>query len=138
MLKEDIRNIKSEISDLKKFGLTVGIVIGILGSVLLWREKEYYIYFLIISAFLIIAGLLVPAILRPLQKAWMGIAVTIGWFMTRVILSLLFFLVFTPIGLIGRLFGQDFIDRKFRIDADSYWIAKDNKDKEKSRYEKHY
>lgn len=138
MLKDDIKNIKSETTDLRKFGLTVGIVFGIFGGLLFWRGKDYYVYFMTLSAFLILSGLLAPAILKPIQKAWMGIAVTMGWFMTRVILAILFFLVFTPISLVTRIIGKDFIDKKFHTNTESYWITKEQTNLEKTRYEKQF
>ncbi|MDO8281299.1 MAG: SxtJ family membrane protein [Thermodesulfovibrionia bacterium] len=138
MLKEDIKNIRSETTDLRKFGLTVGIVFGIFGGLLFWRGKDYYVYFLTLAACLILSGLLAPAILKPIQKAWMGMAVTMGWFMTRVILAILYFLVFTPIRLIAGLFGKHFLDKKFHTDAESYWITKEQTTLEKNRYEKQF
>jgi hypothetical protein len=62
-----------------------------------------------------------PIVLKPLQKVWMTIAVVIGWVMARVVLTLLFFVVFTPMGLIARLFGKDFLILKRRGAGQSYW-----------------
>jgi len=138
MLREEIKNIKSEKSDLRKFGISVGIVLGILGGLLWWRGKDYYVYFLIISATLITFGLVLPGILKPLQKAWMTLAVTLGWFMTRVILSILFYVVFTTIGLISRLSGRQFLDLKTDNNKTSYWIARKNKPFDKKDYEKQF
>jgi hypothetical protein len=67
MLREEIKNIKSDTGDLRKFGITVGIVLALLGGLLLWREKDYSIYFLIISFVLISLGIISPIILKPVQ-----------------------------------------------------------------------
>jgi small basic protein len=138
VLREEIKNIKSEKSDLRKFGISVGIVLGILGGLLWWRGKDYYVYFLIISAVLITLGLVLPGLLKPLQKAWMTLAVTLGWFMTRVILSILFYVVFTTIGLISRLSGRQFLDLKTDNNKPSYWIARKNKPFDKRDYERQF
>ncbi len=138
MLAEDIKNIRSKKSDLRKFGVTVGIVLGLLGGVLLWRDKDLYLYFLAVSLFLIISGLISPFILKPLQKAWMTIAIVIGWFMTRLILCMLFFFLLTPIRFIARIFGKVFLDRKFRTGAKSYWIPRDTAAAGKDQYEKQF
>ena len=122
MLIEDINNIKSGKSELRKFGLTVGIVLGLLGGLLWWRGKDIHIYFLVISTLLIFFGLVFPSFLKPLQKVWMMMAVTIGWFMTRLLLSVLFFLIFTPVRMVAYLFGKDFLSRKVIKNSDSYWI----------------
>jgi hypothetical protein len=138
MLREEIKNIKSDTGDLRKFGITVGIVLALLGGLLLWREKDYSIYFLIISFVLISLGIISPIILKPVQKAWMTLAVVIGWFMTRVILSILFYLVFTPIGLIGKIFKKDFLDLEFHDNKKSYWIERKEGPREKDSYEKQF
>lgn len=138
MLIEEIKNIKSEKSDLRKFGITVGFVIGIIGGVLLLRGKDFYLYFFIVSIILVISGLLFPRLLLPIQKAWMTIAVVIGWFMTRLILSILFFLVFTPIGLIARLLGKEFLELNIDRSRDSYWIYREEKPFDRKDYERQF
>jgi hypothetical protein len=121
MIKDEIKNIKQTPKDLRKFGITVGIVLLIFGSLLLWKHKPSQFYFLSIGAFLVLAGLLLPTILRPLNKAWMTLAVLLGWLMTRIILSLLFYLVITPISLIARISGKHFLDLKIDKSRTSYW-----------------
>ncbi len=135
---EEIRNIRSEKSDLRKFGLTVGIVLGLLGGLLFWRGKEHYSYFLVISAALILSGLIVPAVLKPFQKAWMALAVIMGWFMTRFILGILFYIVFTSIGLMGRLLGKDFLDTEIDKSRQTYWNYRKPEKPGKDSYEKQF
>ena len=124
MIIKEIKSIKSGRRELGKFGITVGIVLGILGGLFLWRGRDYYSYFLILSAAFLLLGLTVPILLKPIHKVWMTLAVLLGWLMTKVILSVLFYLVVTPIGLLARLFGKDFLDLRFDTNADSYWIEK--------------
>jgi len=142
MLIDDIKKIKSEKSDLRKFGLTVGIVLGLLGGLLWWRGKDFYSYFLVIAAVLVFAGLIIPSVLKPIQKAWMTIAVVIGWFMTRVILTVLFYVVVSFTGFAAKLFGKDFLDKKFdkntNKNINSYWIPKEKIKADKSSYENQF
>ena len=51
----------------------------------------------------------------------MSFAIILGWFMTRFILSLLFYLIVTPIGLITRVLGKDFLELKKEASNGSYW-----------------
>ena len=87
---------------------------------------------------LILSGLTRPALLKPVQKVWMSFAVVMGWFMTRVILAVLFFLVVTPIGVIFKVLGKDIIGVKIDKEAESYWAEKGNVNKDKSSYEKQF
>ncbi len=140
MLKEEIKNIKSDTKELRKFGVTVGIVTGLFGGLFWWRGKDYYLYFLIISATLIFLGLAIPNILKPLQKVWMTVAVVMGWFMTRVILSILFYLVITPIRILAKLSGKNFLDVRFdkTQSKESYWVLQEKAQYEKTNYEKQF
>lgn len=112
-------------SELRKFGLTIGIAFAILGGVLFWRDRPIWIYPEFVAAALILAALLVPGLLRPVERIWMKAAHMLGIVMTHIILTLAFFLVITPIGLIMRLFGRDPMRRKFNRSASSYWIPVD-------------
>ena len=67
----------------------------------------------------------VPPFRRLLYLAWMYAAYPIGWVMSHVVLGIVFYLVFTPIGLIMRLFGKDPMQRGFRDDGGSYWREHD-------------
>jgi len=135
---EEIRDIKSGRKELREFGLTVGIIFIILGSIALWRGKQIYLYLLIPGILLVFFGLIHPAILKPLQKIWMSFSIVIGFFMSHIILSVLFYLVLTPIGLVMRLFGKDILDQRIEKNKISYWKDIENKVKPKESYERQY
>jgi len=138
VILEEIRNIKSRRRDLRSFGLTMGVVLGIIGGVLLWRNREFYPYFLIASGVFFSLGLLLPDLLKPLHKAWMSLAVVMGWVMTRFILFALFFLVVTPIGLLARLLSRDMLRLKIDRDSSSYWIKRSGNDVRRADHERQF
>ena len=106
----EIKNIKSEKSDLRKFGVSVGIILLLFAGLLFWKDRASFQVFLVIGSILLAFGLILPVILKPVYRVWMTFAIILGWFMTRAILFLLFYGVLTPIGLIMRLFGKQFLD----------------------------
>jgi hypothetical protein len=138
MIKDEIKNIKQSPKDLCKFGLTVGTVLLLIAFFLIWKHGPSQFYFLYIGAFLVLAGFLFPSILRPLNKAWMTLAVLLGWVMTRVILSLLFYLVITPISLIARISGKHFLDLKIDKTRATYWEKRKNVPSSPVDYEKQF
>jgi len=69
-------------------------------------------------------GLWKPRLLRPIYVGWMILAFPIGWTVSRIILGILFFGVFTPIALWFRLFGRDPLDRRRQPEISSYWVSK--------------
>jgi hypothetical protein len=125
-------------SELRKFGITMACGFAAFGTLVLWRGKSFFPYLYIASAVFLILGLVVPISLKSVHKVWMTLAAAMGWFMTRVILTILFFAVFTPIGAIARLLGKQFLD--FRMDAsrDTYWIRREPKEFRKSDYERQF
>ena len=139
MINEEIRNIKSGRKELRRFGLMMGIVLGLLGGFTWWRDKDCFYYFSIISAFFFFFAFAFPSALKPVNKAWMTLAILMSWVMTRVILSLLFYLGITPMGFLARLFGKDFLELRFNKNtAKSYWIPKERRKFERSDYENQF
>lgn len=68
-----------------------------------------------------LAGLIVPPAMRPVYRIWMLAAFPIGWTVSHLILAAIFYLLFTPIGLLLRIAGKDAMQRKFERDKKSYW-----------------
>ena len=135
---DEIKNISSTKKDLRKFGLTVGPFLLILGGLFLWLEKAAYPHLLIIGAALLLTGLAVPGILKPIYLGWMTFATVLGWIMTRVILTIVFFLVMTPIGFLGRLFGYKFLELKWDLAKKTYWNYRESAEPDKAIYERQF
>ena len=135
---EEIKNIKSEKSDLRNFGITVGIILLIISGFLFWKEKESFQIFLAIGITLFLAAIALPSVLKPVYWIWMIFAIILGWFMTRVILSLLFYVVFTSIGLTLRFFGKQFLELRWDKSKESYWNFRTNEHRQNENYEKQF
>ena len=135
---EEIKNIKSEKSDLRKFGITFGIILLIVSGFLFWKEKESFQIFLAIGIILFLIAISIPAVLNPVYWIWMIFAIILGWFMTRVILSLLFYIIITPIGLTLRLFGKQFLELRWDKSKESYWNFRTNEHRQNENYEKQF
>lgn len=135
---EEIKNIKSGKTDIRKFGILVGIILMIIGGILFWKEKETFEIWLIIGIILFVVGLAIPIILKPVYWVWMVFAAILGWFMTRVILGLFFYVIFTSIGLISRLFGKQFIELKWNKKDSTFWNYRSKSIFEKEKYEKQF
>jgi len=73
-----------------------------------------------LAGFLFIVGGFFPRVFKRITR-------TIGTVITGFVLSLLFFLIVTPVGLLMRLLGKDPLDKKIEKDRHSYWVDKDLK-----------
>src|SRR5262245_47818488 len=89
-----------------------------------------------------LGALAVAVIARPLWLAffrlWMKLAEAMGWVMTRVILSLFYYLILTPFGWARRLTGNATLDTVWRDGKASYWIDKEQVEPSVERYTKRY
>ena len=139
MIIEEIRNIKSETSDLKKFGLLIGAILFLGSLYLLWKQQHNYaVAGFILGVVFAALAFVGPVVLKPLQRAWMAMAVVMGFVMSRIIVAVIFYGMVTPIGLAGRLAGKKFLDLKMDRAAQSYWIRRDHAQSGKSDCERQF
>ena len=135
---EEIKNIKSKKSDLRNFGIIVGIILLAISGFLFWKEKESFQIFFAIGIILFLTAIALPSVLKPVYWIWMIFVIILGWFMTRVILSLLFYVVFTSIGLTLRFFGKQFLELRWDKSKESYWNFRTNEHLQNENYEKQF
>ena len=135
---DEIKYIKTGKKDLRSFGVTIGIILLLIAGFLFYKDKESFQIFLYIAGAFIGFGSIIPIILKPIYIVWMVFAVILGWFMTRVILSLLFYVIITPIGLVLRIFGKDFLDIKKQAVQGSYWNKRNSNVEKNQNYEKQF
>lgn len=123
MIKEDLQILKKATTRkvLRSFGFTIGGLLLAIAAFLYWREHAAAIYFAVSGGLLALAGLVIPMQLKQLYWGWMSIALVIGFFMTRIILSIFYYLVFTPAAMIAKILGKDLIDAAIDKNATSYW-----------------
>jgi hypothetical protein len=81
-----------------------------------------------------VIGWLVPSFMRLVFVGMSYLAWPIGFVVSHVILAVVYYLVFTPIGLLMRLFGYDPMKRKFDPSASTYWVARGPEATEPKRY----
>ena len=134
---EEIKNIKTSKKDIRSFGITIGIILFIISTTLFYYDKSSYHIIAYIGGGFIALGIIIPILLKPIYILWMTFAVMLGWVMTRVILSIVFYFIMTPIGLLTRLLGEDFLALK-KLNSESYWNNRDHNYEISQDYEKQF
>ena len=117
-------NIKKE---WRRFGIVLAILLLLLGTRQLLKGNSSYSYFFFVSLFTLISALSFPVVLKPLFILFSYLGIGIGWFMTRMVLSLLFFVIFTLMGVSMRLFGKLFLDIQYPQHAQTFWLTREQK-----------
>ena len=118
----------------RSFGIVFFIVFILIAFYPLINQGEIRIWSVLISLFFLIFGIINSKILTPLNKIWFKFGILLGKILSPLIMSIIFFLVVTPIGLIMRMIKKDLLNIKF-TNNDTYWIEKtDPKSKMKNQF----
>ena len=105
---------------------------------LLWKGSGSGYYWIGVGIALCLSRL-IPPLFRRLYRLWVSFAVVLGYFVSRAILLIVFYLVLVPTGLIMRTVGRDPMERKWDPQAQSYWINKEpEEDSSIERYQKQF
>jgi hypothetical protein len=123
---------------LRKFGITLAIAFLIITLIIFIRHKYSPRPTFIISAIFFISAFTMPTLLRPLYVIWMKFAFILDWINTRLILFIIFYLIFTPAGIVMRLFGVDLLNRKIDKNKNSYWQKAVKRTLHQLNYEKQF
>lgn len=109
---------------LREFGLVfaAGLVV-MFGLLLPWLAgRPWPLWPWIVAAVFITLALVFPPALGPLNALWLKIGHVLGWINTRIILGIVFFVVFLPAGILMRVLHKDPMHRKFDASAASYRV----------------
>jgi len=74
----------------------------------------------VVGGGVLLVALAIPLALRPVYRFLMWVAVPLGRFNSLVLLSLVYFIMVVPMGLLMKLFGKDPIPKKFDQSAPTY------------------
>jgi len=121
------------------FGVALSLFLAILGYVNFRSDHELSYNLLWGAAILnLVTALTYPGAIKPLYRVAMLIAHVLGWLNTRLLLGLIFYLVFTPIAMVIKLMGKDPLDRSFDSTASTYWKTRDKSEYPRDRYLKQF
>ncbi len=126
--------------ELQKFGVTIAVALALLSALLFFYGNHPLrsLSFAGVAFSFLAAAFFAPHMLKFIRIAWMGLALFLGFFMSRLLLSLVFYLLMTPIRFILFLFGKDILHEKIALDKESYWIKVARKEKSAEDYNKLY
>lgn len=130
--------IKTDKATLKKFGLTMAVCFAVITLIIFFRHKHSTAPTSAIALSFLLLGMGLPLSLKYVYIAWMRLAFILGWVNTRLLLCLIFYIIFSPVGLLMRLLRIDLLERKFNRPCDSYWKPKEHKQFAPADYERQF
>ena len=105
----------------RSFGLLFAGILAAIGLWPLWRAGDVRIWALALAAALAGVALARPQVLRPATRTWMAFGALLHGVVSAVMLTVLFFALFTPLGLLIRLVGRDLLSLRRDPSAATYW-----------------
>ena len=117
-------NTQPDKKELRNFGfITGGLTPAVFGLLLPWLfARAFPLWPWIVGAILIVWACFLPMSLKPVYLVWMTIGHCLGWINSRIILSIMFYLVILPTGMVIRLFGKDPMARSIIKEQRSYRV----------------
>ena len=116
---------KTALPSNRSFGWTftgIFVVAGFYGA---WLGAAELSALLILALLTALVTLTKSSWLTPVNRAWMKLGELLGRVVSPIVLGVIFFAVFTPVGVLMRAFGRDAMCRRFELAARSYWVKRD-------------
>jgi hypothetical protein len=108
----------------RTFGLVMAGALAVLALLNGWHHGRLWPWEAAIAALFLLAALLRPALLHPLNRLWMKLGLFLHRVVNPIVMGLLFFGTIWPTGLVMRMRGRDLLRLKREPSSDSYWIAR--------------
>jgi ABC-type Fe3+ transport system permease subunit len=123
----------------REFGYLVGGMLILIGGWQMYRGnwKVAGPVLLATGSILALLGLVFPRALVIPNRLWMKLAMLLSLVTTPIILGLVYFLVFMPIGVVRRMTGWDPLRRRAPA-APSYWVPYNSRQQDSHHFEKMY
>ncbi len=108
----------------RSFGLVMAAALAAVTALNAWHSGRVWPWTAGLAALLLAAALLRPAVLHPLNLAWLKFGLLLHKVVNPVLMALIFYGTVLPTGLLMRMMGKDPLRLKRQPGADSYWIVR--------------
>ena len=108
----------------RSFGWTFSGIFLAVGVYGLWRGGAVLSWLLLAAVVMAVVTVSRETWLTPLNRAWMSLGLLLGRVVNPLVLGVIFFGIFTLVGLVMRMWGRDAMARRFEPDLKSYWLER--------------
>jgi hypothetical protein len=123
MLKKIINFIPKTITRSQAKDTGMAMVLICLLIAFIWDKPQFFK----IAIPVLVMNMIFPGFYRPVAKIWLGLSSLLGTIMSRVLLSVIFFIIVTPVGLLRRILGFDSLKlKKWKKGKESVFKARDH------------
>lgn len=101
--------------------LIILILVAVYGK---WNNLVWYRWPAIGAVILLIVILVRPTILIPINRTWMRFGNVMHRLTNPILIGVIFFGIFAPLGILMRLAGRDILKRRYNEKVPTYWIKR--------------
>jgi hypothetical protein len=116
-----------ETSSDRSFGLVFAGAFTVVAAYLAWKGSTWWPLPLAAAPVFLILALARPALLAPLNRAWSKFGLLLGAIVAPIVMGVIYFGLITPMALLARLLGKDFLRLKRNPEAASYWLPRQDR-----------
>ena len=124
--------------EIRKNAIYLSSFLLLLGFIQMLFGKNLFLYFYLAGFFVLIIGLFLPKVIRPVIIALHYVGFYLGMVNSKILLIIFYYLFVSPIGFLLRLIKKNPLDLKIKKDAGSYWIKRENVGFEKKDFENQF
>jgi Saxitoxin biosynthesis operon protein SxtJ len=123
-------------SQARKTALVVALVLALIAGWNIYRGRFTVVAILgAVAVLLTLIGLFVPVAAQRFHHFWMGVAGVLGYVNSRILLTILYYGMLTPYGIVSRLVGRDPLNRR-GPSRDTYWVKRETTRQSPQQFER--
>lgn len=108
----------------RSFGVVMASAFAVVALGPLFRGHSIRIWALAVFGAFLASALVVPVVLRPLNWAWYHLGLLLNAIVSPIVLGLLYYTIFTPLGLFLKLVGKDVLNARPDPRTATYWLVR--------------
>lgn len=115
-----------KIKDLRVFGLIWTGILSVVTYYPVYKSTgDFRLWSLLLGSVFLILSIISPKLLIPFYKIWVKFGEFIGNIISKVILTVVFFILIFPLGILLKATGKDFLRKNNFKKVNSYWIKRE-------------
>ena len=117
---------KQNEGDIKIFAIIWSFIFVVIALYPLLSKGTIQYWSLLVAFIFALIALIKPMFLLPFYSLWIRVGEVIGGVVSKIIMFILFYALFTPIAIVLKLLKIDLLNKKIDKDRSTYWIKREN------------
>lgn len=125
MIRHELIDLRLSDKERRSFVYLMSLIFVFFAVLSFMKEKGLLLssLFLFVALFLCVGLFRYPRMISKIQEAWMGLAIILGFIMTRVLLLIVFFALMTPLSALMKIFSKNPLRKELTLSyhMKTYW-----------------